>query len=104
MNNIKIILGMMIVTFIPRYLPFLAFSKLNIPRPLKKLLRYIPPATLGALILPGAITAIPSHPLATTAGIITAIVCSWFRGEISLTVFLSVMATLASLYLSGYGL
>ncbi|HQE26010.1 MAG TPA: AzlD domain-containing protein, partial [Candidatus Atribacteria bacterium] len=30
---------MMIVTFIPRYLPFLAFSKLNIPRPLKKLLR-----------------------------------------------------------------
>jgi len=44
MNNIKIIIGMMIVTFIPRYLPLLAFSRLNIPKPLKKLLRYIFPA------------------------------------------------------------
>lgn len=102
MNNIKIIIGMMLVTFLPRYLPFLAFSRLNIPRPLKKLLQYITPAALGALILPGAITAIPDYPLAAIAGIVTAIACSWFRGEISLTVFLSVIATLVSLYFSGY--
>ncbi|HOA99322.1 MAG TPA: AzlD domain-containing protein [Candidatus Atribacteria bacterium] len=102
MNNIKIIIGMMIVTFIPRYLPLLAFSRLNIPKPLKKLLRYIFPAALGALILPGAITAIPNYPAAAAAGIATAIVCSWFREEISLTVFLSVIVTLISLYLFGY--
>jgi len=102
MNNINIIIGMMLVTFIPRCLPFLAFSRLNIPRSLKKFLRYIPPAALGALILPGAITAIPNYPLAAMVGITIAIVCSWFRGEISLTVLLSVIATLVSLCLFGY--
>lgn len=102
MNNINIIIGMMLVTFIPRCLPFLAFSRLNIPRSLKKFLRYIPPAALGALILPGAITAIPSYPFAATVGIATALAFSWFREEISLTVLLSVIATLASLYFLGY--
>ena len=102
MNIILLIIGMMIVTFLPRYLPFIAFSKWRPPGLVKRLLRFIPFAALGALILPGGVMAVPGYPLAAIAGIAAAIVCAWFRKEIILTVFCSVAATFLVLYFSGY--
>ncbi|MDK2897612.1 MAG: hypothetical protein PWP04_1732 [Candidatus Atribacteria bacterium] len=101
-DTILIIVGMTLVTFIPRFLPFLAFSRLRFPRPVKKLLRYIPPAALGALILPGVWTAIPNYPLVAIVGAAAAVICSWFKGEIILTVFLSVTVAFLGLYFLGY--
>jgi len=102
MNVILLIVGMMVVTFFPRYLPFVTISKWNLPSFIKKFLRFIPYAVLGTLILPGAVMAIPGFPLAAAAGIIAAILFSWFRKEIILTVIVSVFATYLVLYLSGY--
>ena len=102
MNTILLIVGMMSVTFLPRYLPFIAFSRLKPPRLVKRLLRFIPYAALGALILPGATMAVPGYPWAAIAGVVAAIVCSWFRKEIILTVLFSVAATFLVLYFSGY--
>ncbi|MCX6091074.1 MAG: AzlD domain-containing protein [Candidatus Atribacteria bacterium] len=93
MNAILLILGMMVVTYIPRYLPFLAFSRRQTPRLVKRFLRCIPYAALGALILPGAVTAIPSYPLVAMVGIAAAIICAWIRKEIILTVLISVTVT-----------
>lgn len=73
MNVILLIVGMMVVTFFPRYLPFVTISKWNLPGFVKKFLRFIPYAALGTLILPGAVMAIPGFPWAAIVGIIAAI-------------------------------
>jgi branched-subunit amino acid transport protein len=102
MNVILLIIGMMVVTFFPRYLPFITISKWNPPRFVKRFLKFIPYAALGALILPGAVMAVPGYPSAAIIGIIAAILCSWFRKEIILTVIISVSATFMVLFLSGF--
>ena len=66
MNVILLIVGMMVVTFFPRYLPFVTISKWNLPGFVKKFLRFIPYAALGTLILPGAVMAIPGFPWAAS--------------------------------------
>lgn len=102
MNVILLIVGMMVVTFFPRYLPFVTISKWNLPGFVKKFLGFIPYAALGTLILPGAVMAIPGFPWAAIVGIIAAILFSWFRREIILTVVISIFAAYLVLYLSGY--
>ena len=102
MNVILLIIGMMVVTFLPRYLPFLTVSRWRLPRFIKRFLKFIPYAALGALILPGAVMAISRNTLAAIAGMVAAILFSWFRKEIILTVIVSVFITSFVLYLSGY--
>ncbi|WP_019153318.1 AzlD domain-containing protein [Robertmurraya massiliosenegalensis] len=47
------IIGMGVVTFIPRMLPFVLFRGKELPEFLQGVLRNVPYATLGALIFPG---------------------------------------------------
>ncbi|CAH0344420.1 AzlD domain-containing protein [Bacillus sp. CECT 9360] len=50
---IWIIIGMAVVTYIPRLLPFVLFKGKEMPPFLQGVLKNIPHATLGALIFPG---------------------------------------------------
>jgi branched-subunit amino acid transport protein len=54
-NNpiIWMIIGMGVVTYIPRLLPFVLFQGKEMPPFLQGVLKNIPYATLGALIFPG---------------------------------------------------
>ncbi|GAA0182241.1 AzlD domain-containing protein [Clostridium sediminicola] len=98
MNNIIwIILGMMLVTYIPRLLPFIIISEDNIPPKLRKFLNYVPYTALGALIIPGAFSATPGVPLASLAGLAFAIIYSWFKGGIFVPVIGSVLITFFAL-------
>jgi branched-subunit amino acid transport protein len=47
------IIGMGVVTYIPRMLPFVLFRGKELPQFLQGILRNVPYATLGALIFPG---------------------------------------------------
>ncbi|PLR84622.1 branched-chain amino acid transporter [Bacillus canaveralius] len=47
------IIGMGVVTYIPRMLPFVLFQGKELPAFLQGVLRNVPYATLGALIFPG---------------------------------------------------
>ncbi|PLR75397.1 branched-chain amino acid transporter [Bacillus sp. V3-13] len=47
------IIGMGVVTYIPRMLPFILFQGKELPAFLQGVLRNVPYATLGALIFPG---------------------------------------------------
>ena len=47
------ILGMAVVTYIPRMLPFVLFKGKELPPFLQGILKNVPYATLGALIFPG---------------------------------------------------
>lgn len=55
MNNgvIWMIVGMGVVTYIPRMLPFVLFKGKVLPPFIQGVLRNVPYATLGALIFPG---------------------------------------------------
>jgi len=56
-----VILGMAIATYLPRLLPFLIGQRLRLPEPVCRWLEFFPFAVLGALIIPGILTA-PSEP------------------------------------------
>ncbi|HZK24096.1 MAG TPA: AzlD domain-containing protein [Oscillospiraceae bacterium] len=55
-----LILGMAIVTYLPRFLPMYILTRLEIPQVVSTWLRYIPVAVLAALIVPG-ILAVNGH-------------------------------------------
>lgn len=46
------IVGMMVVTYVPRFLPALALSSRNLPPVVVRWLSYIPTAVLSALLFP----------------------------------------------------
>lgn len=50
-----LILGMGLVTYFPRMLPFFVFRGKELPRFVQGVLKNVPYATLGALIFPGVL-------------------------------------------------
>lgn len=52
-----IILGMALVTFLPRFLPMYVLTQLKIPGVVVAWLRYVPVSVLAALVVPGVLMA-----------------------------------------------
>jgi len=94
MNKILLmILGMTLVTYIPRLLPFLMVSNEDMPKRLRRFLTLIPYTALGALIIPGVFSATPDMPAASLVGISFAVIYAWFKGGIIVPVIGSIVAT-----------
>lgn len=51
MNYILLIAGMVAVTFLPRYLPFLLASRLKLPHSIEQALNYVPIAVLTIIVV-----------------------------------------------------
>ncbi|MBP2655755.1 MAG: branched-chain amino acid transport [Firmicutes bacterium] len=103
MNVFYIIVGMMIVTYIPRCLPVFMIEWVVIPRWLNRWLKSIPYAVLGALIFPGILTVDKNLPLIGVIGGVAAIIISYLNLSIIYVVFGSIMVTIvvrSLLYLS----
>jgi len=87
MNNIYVLIfGMMLVTYIPRFVPFLLMNNRKISPKIEEFLSYIPYAALGALIIPGFTTAIPGHWGVSLAGVLTALGLGYFKGGVIIPV------------------
>lgn len=94
MNDLLlIILGMTVVTYGPRVMPFLFLSSRKIPPRLDNFLKSIPVAALGALIIPGAFQATPEMPMAAVAGIAFTAIYGLYKGGIIVPVLGSVTVT-----------
>ncbi len=89
-----LIIGMTIVTYIPRLLPFVLLRAEKIPEKWRSLLVHIPHAALGALLLPGFIDGIPAHPLASVVSMLTAGIVLWFKPNILLAMLAAVVVAL----------
>lgn len=100
-NYLLLIVGMALVTYLPRLLPLISLSERPLPPWLKRFLLYIPYAALGALIVPGAFVATPDMPAAALAGIAVAVFFAWYRGSLTLSVLSSVAATFLVIWGSG---
>lgn len=101
-NIIFIILGMFVVTYIPRHLPFMISKRFSFPARVKAFLTYIPAAALGALILPDAFHAVEGEPLASALGVAGAVILSYTQRNIFITVAGSIGITYITLnFLAG---
>ncbi|AXM88170.1 AzlD domain-containing protein [Anoxybacillus ayderensis G10] len=89
-NIFLIIVGMGIVTYIPRMLPLTVFHRMNLPPFWRGVLRNVPYATLGALIIPG-IFLIQDDPAFGILGFVSAVLASWLGANVMSVVFISVL-------------
>lgn len=95
MNKIyMLILGMMIVTYLPRLIPFILMGDKKIPVRIEEFLSYIPYAALGALIIPGFTSAIPGHFYPSLAGIIASLVLGYFKGGVVIPVIGAILTSM----------
>ncbi|MCX8001981.1 MAG: AzlD domain-containing protein [Anoxybacillus mongoliensis] len=84
-----IILGMGIVTYIPRMLPLTVFHRIDLPPFWRGVLRNVPYATLGALIIPGMFL-IQDDLWFGMLGFFSAVVVSWLGANVMIVVFVCV--------------
>ncbi len=87
MNNyIPLIIGMTLVTFLPRLLPLITLSDKVTNRKFEEFLSYIPYTSLTILLVRGLITAERDMIPATLAGIFIAGLLSYKKDNIVLSV------------------
>ncbi|MEQ8201585.1 MAG: AzlD domain-containing protein [Syntrophomonadaceae bacterium] len=86
-----VVLGMGIVTYLPRMLPVVFLKGVHLPRFWMAFLRYVPFAALGALIFPGILSSTGDTASAVCGGA-AALLLSWARINIVLIVVGSIGA------------
>ena len=87
MNWLGLVAGMAAVTYLPRMLPLVLLQKAQPPERLRRFMRLIPFAALGALIFPGIVTSTGSgHWEPAIAGALAACLLAWFRNNLMLAV------------------
>ncbi|MCY6483279.1 AzlD domain-containing protein [Clostridium aestuarii] len=92
MNKVMLlIIGMMLVTYIPRILPFYIVERLNLSDKVKRSLTYIPYAALGAMVIPGGFSAVEGHPLISICALGIAILLSFIKENLFIAVTGSVL-------------
>ncbi len=97
-NLLLLIFGMMLVTYLPRVIPFLTLSNKPLPTFWQNVLQNIPFAILGALIFPGVLH-IHEHLWYGLLGAVSAIFLSYIGvniiivilGAVFVLVFASIM-------------
>lgn len=83
---VVIIIGMSLVTMIPRIIPAYIVDRIHFPSWLNRWLNAIPYAALGALIFPGIMSVRPEHPHIGIIGGLVAIVLAYLGLNVILVV------------------
>ncbi len=84
MTVLILIIGMAVVTYIPRLLPALFLDRFKFPAGFQKWLKSIPYAALGALIFPGVLLVEKDQPLLGLAGGLAAFILALLNLHITL--------------------
>ena len=98
MKVLLVIVGMALVTYIPRLLPALFLDRFQFPDWFKKWLQSIPYAALGALIFPGILIVEKDQPLLGLAGGVIAFILSLLRLHITLVMAGSILTVILLQY------
>ena len=86
-----IIIGMAIVTMVPRMLPGFLVDKLQFRPWVNRWLNAIPYAALGALVFPGILSVIPKEPMIGIIGGVVAIILAFLGLNVVLVVLGSIL-------------
>ncbi len=87
-----LMLGMTLVTYIPRALPFVLIGKMNFSGKLEKFLKLIPYTAMAALIFPGVFTVDTEKPWIGIAGALVAGILAWKRKPVMVCVLAAIAA------------
>jgi len=88
------ILGMSIVTYIPRLLPVFVMDRFKFPSWAKRWLNGIPYAALGALIFPGILSVEQDMPIVGLVGGLVAAVMGWFKVNVMAVIAVSILCVM----------
>lgn len=91
-NILILILGMAVVTYIPRAIPAVLIDKMKFSPKMEKFLRLIPYTAMAALIFPGVFSADTARPEIGIVGGLVAGVLAWRK----LPVMVCVLAAIAA--------
>ncbi|GAB4073896.1 hypothetical protein GCM10028778_13990 [Barrientosiimonas marina] len=89
---LAIIIGMSLVTMLPRIIPAFIVDKLQFPDWVNRWLNAIPYAALGALIFPGILSVIPERPYVGLLGGLAAVALAYLRVNVVLVVIGAIAA------------
>jgi len=99
---LAIILGMSVVTNLPRVLPMTLLGRVRLPAPLERWLAHVPYAVLGALIFPGILGVQPAHPAVGLSGGAAAAVLALVRAPVLVVIAAAIAAAMGmQLWLGG---
>ncbi len=87
-----LIMGMALVTYIPRMLPAVFLHKLKFGPRFEKFLKLIPYTAMSALVFPGIFTVDPANWYIGVVGGVAAVLLAWNKLPLALTVLGSVLA------------
>ena len=87
-----LILGMAVVTYLPRALPAILVDKMRFGARTEKFLRLIPYTAMSALIFPGVFTVDAANPMIGIAGGIVAGGLAWRKCPVMLCVLTAIGA------------
>ena len=93
MDSTKIlilILGMTLVTYIPRAIPAILIKKMNFGAKMEKFLNLIPYTAMSALIFPGVFTVDTEYPVIGIAGGLTAAILAWRKCPVMVCVLAAI--------------
>lgn len=85
-----LIIGMAIVTYLPRLIPLILVTERPLPEFWRRFLFCIPYTALGALTIPGVYQAIPGEPWIAVIGVVAAAVCAWFQKSLIWPILVSI--------------
>ena len=77
-SRLLIILGMALVTYIPRLIPFIVLPKKQLPPKLDRFFYYLPFAFLGALIFPGILSSLSDFKAVAVASLVS-LLLAWLN-------------------------
>jgi branched-subunit amino acid transport protein len=97
---IWVIVGMGLVTYIPRMLPLVMFHTNNLHPRLQGILKNVPFAILGALIFPNVLNINPDSYFYGVIGAAAAFIAAWLNLNVILVVLSSILVLYAYTFLS----
>lgn len=102
MNNyIPLIIGMTIVTYIPRFLPLMILSEDVIKPKARRFLQYIPYTSLSILLIRGILTSSAEMRLPTIVGIVMSAFMAYIKGNLVISVLSGIFATFITIHFIG---
>jgi branched-subunit amino acid transport protein len=87
-----LVLGMAIVTYVPRMLPMVILQNIQLPPFWSRFLRNIPYAALGALIFPGILHSTGGNTASAAVGMGASVLLAFFRMHLLLVVLVGILA------------
>ena len=101
-SYLPLIIGMGLVTYIPRAVPLLFLTSKELNPKLKQFLQFIPYTSLTILIIRGILTASTEMMIPTIVGIAVAGIIAYFKSNLVLSVFAGIAATYVIINLGGF--